>query len=100
MILHSASHEPMNSTLSFLGMAFFILNEYRSRSVRYLIPLYSAYSSLVKCIDLICQEIGGLAYQEYTVSSINKPAKKFTERKELKSEGMFGKCQKESPIGA
>ena len=34
------------------------------------------------------------------LSSIGKPAKKFTERKEPKSEGMFGKCQKESPISA
>jgi len=50
MILHSASHETMNSTLSFLGMAFFILNKYRSRSVRYLVPLYSAYISLAKCV--------------------------------------------------
>jgi len=52
MILHSASHETMNSTLSFLGMAFFILNKYRSRSVRYLVPLYSAYISLAKCVTL------------------------------------------------
>jgi len=40
-----------------------------------------------------------LPIRRYKVSSIKKPAKKFTERKELKSEGMFGKYQKESPIG-
>ena len=50
MIIHFASHETMNSTLSFLGMAFFILNEYRLRSVWYLVPLYSAYISLLKCV--------------------------------------------------